>query len=175
MLSIVKVFSSDTSTIGQRIIKALRFGKNDTQTAVQVSVPGVDSNPIKDMIAVYGKTAEQGDTVIVGYLLKGMQAEPGEIRLFSTDAEGTEKFYTWLKADGTMELGGTADFLTRFNALKSGFDALKDDHNDLVSRFNAFLIHVHGGSGTPPTPPATPDQPSTASIDDAKISQIKTL
>lgn len=65
------------------------------------------------------------------------------------------------------------DFAVRFNELKAGYDELKQDHNDLIAAYNAFLVHVHGASGTPPVPPAVPESPSTASIDDAKISEIE--
>jgi hypothetical protein len=54
---------------------------------------------------------------------------------------------------------------------------LLSDHNDLVNAFNA---HMHPTAGTgPPSPPTPgtgiPATPSTASVDDAKINEIKTL
>jgi len=50
---------------------------------------------------------------------------PGEFRTYSTDKDGVEKFYTWLKNDGTYEVGGNDDFLVRYNELAAGFNQLK--------------------------------------------------
>jgi len=178
MLSLIKVISTDLDDAGKRIIKFLRFGrKDDIQTALQAAPHGIDSNPVKDLIAIYAPTNEKGETVIIGYLNKNQLAEIGEIRTYSTDENGEIKFYTWLKNDGTMELGGNSKNLTRFQELESGFNQLRDDHNDLVNAFNTHM-HPTAGSGPPSIPtPGTgiPAQPSTASIEDAKIEEIKSL
>lgn len=65
------------------------------------------------------------------------------------------------------------DFAVRFNELKVAFDELKQDHNDLVTAYNAFLVHVHGAAGTPPVPPAIPESLSTADMADSKIDKIE--
>lgn len=72
-----------------------------------------------------------------------------------------------------MEIGGNANFAARFNELKSGFDQLLGDHNALVSKYNT---HVHPGVVVGPgSSLVTPsiESPSTASIDAAKIDEIK--
>lgn len=174
-MDIVKTISTDFDRLRNRIVKALRFGKTDTRTAKEVGPYGTDSNPIKGMSAVYSQTSNKRDRVIIGYLNKNQLAESGEHRTYSTDDQGELKFYIWQKKDGTCEIGGNSDFMVRFNALKSGFDQLVDDHNDLVSKFNS---HVHSGvttGGGSSGITATPDNASTASIDEAKIEEIKTL
>lgn len=176
-MNFVKVISTELDNLQRRAVKVLRFGKSDVQTADQVLPHGIDSNPVKDMIAVYGQTEQRGETVIVGYLNRNMAADVGELRLYSTDANGQLKIYHWLKNDGTMELGGSAKHLARFEELKSGFDGLKQTVNDLISAFNS---HMHATAGTgPPSPPTPgagiPATPSSASIDSAKIDEIKTL
>jgi hypothetical protein len=176
-MNFVKVISTELDNLQRRVVKVLRFGKSDVQTSDQVAPHGIDSNPIKDMIAVYAKTEQKGETVILGYLNRNVMAGIGETRIFSTNSSGTLQTFIWLKADGTIELGGANDFAVRFNELKSGFDQLKSDHNDLVTAFNA---HMHATAGTgPPSPPTPgsgiPATPSTANIDSAKIEEIKTL
>ncbi len=150
---------------GFRKIKLLGFGKNDVKELYELSPYGTDANPIKGMEAVYMETADKGKLVVVGYINTNRLAAVGEHRTFSTNAQGTQKFYIWQKADGTCEIGGNTKHLTRFEELETGFNQLKQD-------FNSFLTHVHGGAGTPPAPPALP---STASISGAKINEIKTL
>lgn len=143
----------------KRIVKALVYGKDDIKTGYEVSPYGTDSNPIAGMVAVYAETSEKGSQVIVGYINKNQLAGAGEHRIYATNTDGQLAFYIWLKANGTCEIGGSAHHMTQFEALKTGFDQLRSD-------FNA---HVHASNGVPPT------TPSTASIDSAKINEIKTL
>ena len=107
-MQLVKVLSSSYDKAKKRLIKLTRFGKSDTQTAMEAMPFGLDSNPIKDMIAVYAATSETGKEVIIGYLNKNQLADAGELRLFSTDATGSLKANVWLKKDGTIELNGNS-------------------------------------------------------------------
>lgn len=174
-MNIMTVLSSEVVERGRRWIKGLRTGTKDVRTASQVTPFGIDSVPLKNMRAIFGRTEERGRSVIIGYLLDDMIAQEGETRLFSLNSAGELQTYLWLKKDGTILLGGDAKNLARFQELKAGFDQLKADLNDLISKYNT---HVHSGvstgggvSGTT----STTDTASTASIDDAKIDQIKTL
>lgn len=172
-MNTVKVISTEIDNLKRRVVKFLRMGKFDVQTSIEVSPVGIDSNPVKDMVAIYAETGIKGKTFIIGYLNKNQLADIGELRLYSTDADGGEKFYTWLKNDGTMEIGGNTKNMVRFQELKDGFDELKGDFNTFITAYNS---HTHTGNlGAPTTPPASPGQPSTASIDDSKIDEIKTL
>ena len=125
-----------------RFVKFLRMGKSDVQETEQIAPHGFDSNPVKDMIAVYAPTLQQGETVIIGYINKNQIAEPGETRIFSTDSDGELQTFIHLLNDGTMEIGGDADFMARFNELKSGFDQLRDDFNNHLTNYNT---HTHAG------------------------------
>lgn len=163
-MNLVKVDSSSKDSLARRIIKFLRFGKNDVQTSFAVSPYGIDSHPIKNMIALYAETGEKGKTVIVGYINKNAMAEAGEVRLFSTDNNGSEKIFIWLKNDGTAELGGSADNLARYKPIEQ-----------LVTNLNNFLnqqlpliasgIATGGGSYSPGT--------ANFNISDAKINELK--
>jgi len=176
MLQATKVISTAIKE-GKRLIKILRFGRDDVQD-IRESMPfGFDGNPTKDLVALYGSTTEKGKPVIIGYINKNQIADIGESRMYSTNADGAEQFYLHLKNDGTAEFGGNADFLARFNELKSGFDELKSDFNSHIVDWNAFATAYAPGSpttlGTPAT--ATTSSSSSASIDSAKIEEIKTL
>lgn len=166
------------STIVQnlkRVVKFLRFGKKDVQTATQYTPHGIDSNPVEGMKAIYAETGEKGKTIIIGYLSKSVLAEVGETRIFSTDTAGALKAYAWFKADGTTELSGNTKNLVRFQELETGFNQLKTDFNNLVTLFNS---HVHTGvttGGGSSGPPAASGSSSIASIAGAKIDEIKTL
>lgn len=174
-MNFVKIDSTNTDSLIRRVAKFLRFGKSDIQTALQVAPHGIDSNPVNEMIALYAETGQKGKTVVVGYLNKNVLAEVGETRIFSTDSNGELQTFIWLKADGTMQIGGSTKNMVRFQELETGFNQLKTDFNNLVTLFNS---HVHTGvttGGGSSGPPASSGSSSNASIADAKIDEIKTL
>lgn len=177
MLNFVKIDSSELGEFGRRILKFLRYGKSDSQTSNEVAPFGIDSNPIKDMIAVYGPTSDKGETVIIGYLNKNQLAEIGETRLFSTDANGTTlKFSVWLKNNGTLELGGGNDFLLRFSKTKEVVDELQNDIATLKQAFTTWVVTANdGGAALKAASAAWAAQQLAKNINDAKIEQIKTL
>lgn len=175
MLALVKLISTEIDRLNRRVATVLRFGKSDVQTCIQAGPYGMDSVPVADMVAIYGATQEKGKTVIIGYLNKNQLAAIGEHRIFSTDSNGALSTYIWLKNDGTMQIGGSAKNMVRFQELEAGFNQLKSDFNNLVSAYNSHThigVTTGGGSsgGTLSTGSA-----STASIADSKIEQIKTL
>lgn len=176
MNNFVKVISTEIDTLKRRIVKVLRFGKSDVQTAIECGPYGIDSNPIKDMVAVYGETTEKGKVTIIGYINKNQKAGIGEFRTFATDENGTEKFYTWMKSDGTMEIGGGANFAVKFNELKTEFNALKQSHNDFLTEYktHTHVLTLTSGTGTA-APTVSTQTPNTSNIDNAKNDKIKTI
>lgn len=177
MLNLVKTISTELDNLNRRIVKFLRFGKSDVQTSLQASPPGVDANPIKNMVAVYASTEEKGKTVIVGYINKNQVAKPGEHKIFSMNDEGDEETYIYLKDDGTMEIGGASDFMVRYNELETAFNELQDSVNEMVDEWNAFATAYVPGSPTVTGLPPTANTVSNASADitPSKIEEIKTL
>lgn len=180
-MQLIKIISTEVDKLNRRVAKFLRYGRNDTQTALQAAPPGVDANPIRDMVAVYAPTSEKGDTVVIGYINKNQVAQPGEHRIFSINSNGEVQTSVHLKANGvivitgqSIEFLGSAKTLARFQELKSGFDQLRDDLNSLISTFNS---HVHTGVQTGPGSSAattTQGTPSTASVDGSEASNLKT-
>lgn len=141
---LTKVISTEIDNLKRRVIKILRFGKSDVQTCIESLPYGIDSNPIKDMIAVYAETNEKGKVAIVGYFNKNQKAAVGELRLFSTDSNGTEKFYTWLKSDGTMEIGGDSNFAVKYNELKTEYDKTKTYLTTLKTATQTVAVALDG-------------------------------
>ena len=178
MNKIVKIISSKVDDRKRRLIKSLGWGSDDVQEVLNVSDFGDDSHPVENMVAIYAETTDIGNPVVIGYINKNQISDVGEKRIFSTDSDGNVVFALHLKNDGTAEFGGDSDFLVRYNELESGFNQLKSDFNDLVVKYNA---HVHPfvglAVGVPgvTTPTTTSGTPSTASIANAKIDEIKTL
>lgn len=174
MNSLVKTISTRVID-AVRLIKFLGKGTSDVREREQVLPYGFDSNPIKGIVALYAETTVKGKSVIVGYLNKNQLADIGENRIFSTDENGNQKFYIWLKNNGTCEIGGNAKHMVRFEELETGFNQLKTDFNNLVTTFNS---HVHAGvtpgSGSTAVSP-TPATTTTADISGSKINEIKTL
>ena len=158
-------------------IKVLRYGKNDVQTADQISPFGIDSNPLKDMIAIYSPTISKGDTVILGYINRNQLAGIGETRLFSEDGNGDLSTYLWLRNNGIIEVGGDTDFMVRYSELETAFNQLKDDFDNHVH--DGVIISVSGGSGAPAVGvtgnSGSPTATTSADISGAKINEIKTI
>ena len=162
---------------GQRTLQLIRYGKNDVVTAQESAPFGIDGNPIKDMIAIYSDTTGT-DQVIIGYFNKSQLAALGELRLFSTDAAGSEQVRIWLHANGDLELGGTGaagsntHHAVQYEALKTAYDQLRTDLNNFITIYNA---HVHsgvttGGGSSGPTPAS--GTASTADMSSSKINKI---
>lgn len=176
-MKVVKVISTTNNDLDQLLTKILKSGRSDVQEVATASIPGVDSNPVKDEIALYEITDVNGENFVIGFLLKNRQALPGEVRIYCTDEQGAEQQYIWLKQNGEIHFGGDAGNLTRYQELETAFNQLKNDFNDLVSAFNS---HTHptpsGASSTPtPVPSVIPATPSSADITGAKIDEFKTL
>ena len=148
---------------GKRILKLFQFGAKTAKVAAPF---GDDSNPVKDMTAIFAETSISGEPYVIGYVNTGMLAEVGEKRIFSLKESGSLSTYIWLKNDETMEIGGNADNAVRFTPLKAGIDA-KDAliQEELVKI--AAGITTAGGSYTPGN--------ITTDIDGAKITKIKTM
>lgn len=175
-MNLSKVISTELGALGKRLVKVLRYGKSDVQTPTQAAPYGIDSNPVKDMIAVYCATGVKGKPVVLGYLNKDQLAGVGEIRFKSTDEDGAEQMYLWLKNDGTMEVGGDADFMVRYSALETAYNELQDDVNTLKQVFSAWAVVPSDGGAALKTAAATwYGTPLTSDISDAKIEEIKTL
>lgn len=164
---LVKILSSAFDELQRRIPKFKRFGNSDIQTAFESGPYGVDSNPIKDMVAVYSETGEKGKTVIVGYINKNQLAEVGETRVYSTDAQGVLKSYMWLKNDGTIEFNGNANNLVRYAPLNSELVAQKELINIELAKIALAINAIVPLSYTP--------TPINIDISTAKVDELKTL
>lgn len=147
-------------TEGESIIATGEASASKGETAQVYGMPGFIGNPPAGIRGVRLRIGSWD--VIIGALnyQVPLPADPGETKVYSTDADGVEQATHILKPDGTMEINGNADFAVAFNDLKSGFDQLKSDHNS----------HTHTETGTITSAPIVP---STASIDASKLSTIK--
>ena len=107
---------------GTRVLKVNQYG---VKTADECSSFGDDSNPIKNMIAIFAETEVNGNAVIIGYINENQLAQIGEKRLYSLKETGELSTYIWLKNDGNILLGGDSDNVVRYSPLAqavSGMD-----------------------------------------------------
>ena len=176
-MKVVKVISTSSNDIGQLLTKLLKSGRSDVQDVITSSIPGIDSVPVKDDVALYEITDVNGENFVIGFLVKDRIAKPGEVKLFSRNEQGVEQIYVWLKDNGEIHFGGDTGNLTRYQELETAFNELKGKFNDLVSAFNAHTHPTPSGASSKPTPvpSSIPASPSTADISTAKIDQLKTL
>lgn len=180
MIKILRVISSSYNSLKQSVIKL--SGAKNTYTAEEYGPFGADSRPPKGWAALYSVTGADGDDAVLGYLNKDRLSEVGEMRIFATDADGNFKFNVWLRADGTVLIGGSsvpADYINygvKFNQLETEFNKLKSDYNTLKTKFNS---HTHtttcgSGAGTAAAVLAAQQGPTnTSNIANAKNEEVK--
>ena len=176
-MQLIKILSAKVDDKKRRLIKFLGMGTDDVRENVLAAPFGDDSHPVKDLKAIYTQTGADGDDIVVGFINENCLAKVGEKRFFSTDEDGAEQFYLWLRNDGTIEIGGDSGNAVRYQQLQQEFDKLNDKFNDLVTAFNAHQHTGNLGAPTPivPIPGSIPAQPSAADITQCKIDEIKTL
>ena len=171
-MKVIKVISTAYNSTNQLLTKLLKSGRSDVQEVKTASIPGIDSNPTKDMIALYETTDVSGENFVVGFILKDRIAKPGETRIFATDENGVVKNYIYLRDNGDIEFGGTAGNLVRYQELETAFNELNNKFNTFISNYNTHIHPTPSGASSPPT---VPGQSSTADITGAKIDKFKTL
>ncbi len=131
--------------LGKRIIKFFQFG---AKTASESSPFGLDSNPLKDMVAIHADTSNNGESVIIGYINKNQLSEVGESRLYSVDSNGALKSFIWNKSDGKLWLNGNNHSAVRYAPLNPGLQSQKDLINVELAKI-ATAISSLGGVYTP--------------------------
>jgi len=160
MISYAKIKSTLIEK-SRRILKVVEFGP---KTAIEVAPFGEDGNPLKDMVAIYSKTTEAGERVILGYINKNQISQPGEKRIYSLTPEGAVSFSIHLKGDGTCEIGGDVDNMVRFQALDT---ALKAQDNLINAELAKIAIAIGSLGGSYVVAPVSTD------ISASKIEEVK--
>jgi len=147
------VISSDRAGKNEeRLVKANVYSQ--VREVPQVAPYGIDSAPIKDMVAIIMQTAIVGEDVINGYINNTKQAEEGSTRIYS---EGTD---IHVRANGIIEIGGNTKFFTTFTELQSALSTA-------ITQINANFTTLAAALGTT-LPPVTLD------ISAAKTQNVKT-
>ena len=100
--------------------------------------------------------------------------DPDNIQIRNTDNDT----YITITTTGNIELNGNADSAVAYTDLKSAFDTLRSDLNNLITAYN---LHIHvttatiGSSATPGviSPTASQGTPSTADMSGAEVPTVK--
>ena len=144
---------------------------NDVQSGVErIQEYGITSNPPIGSEAVVLYVGGNKDHGIV------VKTDSGEFRIQSLKS-GEVCIYSQhgqkilLDENGDIVFNDGTNFMARFNELKSGFDQFKSDFN---AHSHSGSVDSVGGACTilPPTS-AIPPESTSASIDAAKIEEIK--
>jgi hypothetical protein len=147
---------------GKRILKVQEYGVKTAKVAANY---GDDSQPLKNMTAIYSPTAVNSEPVIIGYINTNQVAQEGEKRIFSQSIDGSISFAIHLKTDGSCEIGGNVDNAVRFNALQSSLASSDTLLNAELAKI-ATAIGSLGGVYTVAT--------VATDISSSKIDRIKT-
>ena len=162
MISISKINSSLIEK-GFRVFKVLQFG---AKTADECAPFGEDSNPLKNMSAVFAETSSGGEPVIIGYFNKNQIAEIGEKRMYSLKEDGSVSSFIWLKNDGKIQLNGNVDNAVRFKPLNTAITQTDTSINTELGKIAAVLNSLVPGSYVPTV--------IQTDISEAKIDDLKT-
>lgn len=176
MTNIIRHIKSSINDIKRRVFQSERYGKDDIVEIEQGSEFGIDSNPPKGTPLLMVKTDRA--SYVIGSISGYKESDYGEFRMFSTDSEGKDlKTYIHLLNNGEIHLGGEEYSAVRYEELKKQFDKLRDDFNDLVSKYNT---HIHTTTATVGTGPVgviasttSTGTPSTVDLTNAESKDIK--
>lgn len=164
MIERVEIKSFSFDSVKRRVLKFLGRGRNDTQEHKEAMPFGYDAGARQGQRAICVQTGD-GKRYVLGYLCPGHKADVGEVRIYSTDADGAEQTYLWLKNDGTIELAGDQDNPVAYtdldNAVQQFVGALQAELGLIQAG-----IAAAGGSYSPST--------LQFDISNAKINELKT-
>ena len=125
----------------QRVMLQVQMSNpDDIQTVEYVSLPGQDENPINGS-RVY--IIEVANSYKIGIAVDdGVDpwGDPGEKRVYSTDAAGAIQAFINLLKTGIIEINGNADFAVRFTALETQMQLM-------VTAINAAFATKLNGAG----------------------------
>lgn len=145
------VNSTSFNNAKQRLIKFIGWCKNDVKNPPECMPYGVDSNPIKNIVAIYIQNPS-GQLVVVGYLNVNQMADTGEFRTYATDSDGNLKGSIWLKNTGEIDILATGT--PKKIKLNSGSSkaVLGDKLTTVLNDISGLLtsINTWGSTVTPP-------------------------
>ena len=130
------IVDSTTTEDGMRMIKVDQFGAKEPY---ECSPYGFDSNPVKDMTAIYADTSENGEPIIIGYVNENQLADVGELRLYNSN-----KGYIWLKKDDTIELNGNSRTIVAFINLKTELENTINKLNVELTKIQTAITALGG-------------------------------
>lgn len=137
-----KFYSATLDSVNRRVLKIWGMGP---ATAAEIAPFGDDSNPVQGMDVIYAITTNDDEPVAIGYMNTHQLAGPGEKRFYSIGPDGkTIAFYTWMKSNGTYEIGGVADNLIRYEKLNIALQATVDKLNIELAKIQVGLAAVGG-------------------------------
>lgn len=126
-----------------RTVTVALFDPNDGRQATEAAPHGIDSNPVKGAQAVYFTTSNASAPVTGLYTVKEPKALPGELRLYATNAGGTEQCKMWLHANGNIEVGGTSGTVNANHGVQ--YEGMDSSLQALVTAINAQLTLIQTG------------------------------
>lgn len=169
---VIDNYIGSTDQVAQAKIEA----RADTRTVQYGIAPGFELNAAngeKLIIEQMGNSSRY--LIAIAGTNQNIQpnVDRGERRIYSVSSDGIEiKAIAKFKNDGTLELNGASDSAVLFSELKTAYDNLKADFNNLVSAYNAHT-HIASSFGAPTTTPSSPGSASTASVDAAESADVK--
>lgn len=200
----IKEMTEDEDGVRQFVINCV--GISDQRKYFCISPFGIEFNAPVETRGLTTNSKNKDDNFLIGVInkVKPEDLNLGESAIFSTDDVGEaivsqivlrntgdieinkdleENANILIKADGTMEFNGDADFLAGYTALQEGFEELKADYNAHIHQIppGEVIISVSGGSGAPAVGVPNPapidltetDTESSASVDDCKKENLK--
>ena len=106
-----------------------------------------------------------------------IEIQKGETLVYSYDSSGILKAKLLFNASGELVLNDGTDYAIKYNELKTAFDQLKSDFNNLITAYNAHIHPVPGVlAGTVTVPSSvtvSTGTPSTADMSSSKVAKVR--
>lgn len=179
MIGTVKSSTVDTNSDGENNVRILEVeisDPDDIQTVENYGPGGYDFSP---PAGTRVQISREGEAWKISHAMDdGIEpdSDEGEVKIYSVDS-GARGALIVLRADGTIELNGDTDFITKFNEMKTAFDQFKSDfdghkHYPSGTLLDGLGSPCTGDTGVPSSAPGVP-KPTTADMANAKADTVK--
>lgn len=167
MINLSNIKGVTLTSLKQRVFTITGLGtKGDVRTPNECAPAGVDCPPLVGDVAVHANTVSIGGSVTLGVINTNQLANPGERRVYATDADGNEASRIWQHNNGDIELGGTGPAGSNVNHATQ-WEALNAQIATWKSLLDTQLTTIAAAAGTTYTAPPL-------DISTAKLTKIKT-
>jgi hypothetical protein len=155
-----------------RVLRVELTSPDDLQSVAQITRAGVDSSPHDETRVVVIDIEPSYRVAVSEEDLSTPSVDRGEQELYSYSSAGARLATIKLDSASAVIINGGGDYAIAYSRLKTAFDQLKSDFNNLVTQYNSHT-HVAPAGGGATAPPVPLGAPSAADMSSSKVDKIE--